>query len=312
VIAIRPFEPNDLEPVVALLKETLAADPMTSEVFQRKVLLDPNFEPAGALVAEENGIVGFALGIMRKLPIENQVPDFDRGWITLIAVAPEKQRQGIGSELLGRMHAYHETGNVKSVWVSPYAPNYFAPGVDVNAYTGAVGFFKKNGFVEAYRPLSMDASLLGLKTPDWVSQKERVLKPDGVKVEQFEPHMTLPLLAFMKKEFPGDWQRYIRESLTAITQGRFRRDQVWVARNGDKVLGFAQHEAERFGPFGVAPSERGRGIGAVLLFKCLEAMRDNGLHNAWFLWTDDKTARLYKEAGFSETRRYVVMKKVLE
>jgi GNAT superfamily N-acetyltransferase len=116
----------------------------------------------------------------------------------------------------------------------------------------------------------------------------------------------------MKAEFPGDWQRYIRETMSKIALGQYSKDQIWTALDGERVLGFAQHEGERFGPFGVAASERGRGIGAVLLFKCLHTMRDKGLHNAWFLWTDDKTARLYAAAGFAETRRYAVMRKVLE
>ena len=309
---IRPFEPPDLEPVVRLLKKTLTADPMTSEIFQRKVLLDPNFRPEGALVAEEDGtVIGFVLGLTRWLPIEDQVPDFDRAWITLMAVEPECQRRGIGTELLSRLEPYFRKRGAKTVWISPYAPNYFSPGIDVNAYPGAVEFFRKNGFTEVYRPLSMDASLLQLRTPQWVEERERQLGAEGVAFESFEPRHILPLLDFMKAEFPGDWQRYIRETMTRIALGQLAPDQVWVAVERGKVLGFAQHEAERFGPFGVSASQRGRGIGAVLLFKCLHTMRDKGLHNAWFLWTDDKVAKLYAEAGFVETRRYVVMKKVL-
>jgi len=309
---IRPFQPADLEPVVALLKRTLVADPMTGAVFQRKVLLDPNFSPEGVLVAEVDGAVaGFVLGLVRKLPIEDQAPDFDRAWITLMAVAPERQRRGLGTELLGRLEPYCKEKGAEAIWVSPYAPNYFSPGIDVNAYPGAVEFFRKNGFTEVYRPLSMDASLLKVRTPDWVQEKERVLAADGVSFGPFEPRHILPLLDFMRSEFPGDWQRYIREAMTGISLGKREPESIWLAIEHGKVIGFAQHEAEHFGPCGVGADQRGRGIGAVLLFKCLYAMRDRGLHNAWLLWTDDKTAKLYREAGFVETRRYVVMRKVL-
>lgn len=304
--------PLDLEPVVALLRKTLASDPITSGVFQRKALLDPNFDPKSALVAVEDGVVvGFVLGITRKIAIEDQPPDFDRAWITLIAVEPSRQRVGIGMELLRQLYPYLIEKGLKSIWVSPYAPNYFTPGVDVNAYPGAVEFFRKNGFAEAYRPLSMDAPLLDINTPEWVFEKERQLVKDGVTVETFKPEYILPLLDFMKAEFPGDWQRYIRETMSRIARGQDCPGHLWVAEEQGKALGFAQHEAERFGPFGVAAEARGRGIGAVLLFKCLHAMRDKGLHNAWFLWTDDKTAKLYQQAGFAESRRYVVMRKAL-
>ncbi|MEN6371947.1 MAG: GNAT family N-acetyltransferase [Armatimonadota bacterium] len=309
---IRPFEPADLEPVVALLKKTLFADPIPGDVFERKVLLDPNFDPNGALVAVEGGEpVGFILGITRKFPIEDQIPDFDRSWITLIAVDPPHQRNGIGMELLRRIEPYLKEKGSANVWVSPYAPNYFTPGVDMNAYPEAVEFFRKNGFTEVYRPLSMDASLPVLRTPEWVSAKEIVLNEEGVLVEPFNPSHILPLLGFVKAEFPGDWQRYVRETMSRIASGKDPSNSLWVAVEKGRVLGFAQHEGERFGPFGVAVKERGRGIGAVLLFKCLHAMRDLGLHGAWFMWTDDKTAKLYQQAGFMESRRYVVMRKAL-
>jgi GNAT superfamily N-acetyltransferase len=309
---VRPFMPSDIDPIVSLLKRTLTADPMTSGIFQRKALLDPNFDHRAALVADDGGVIGFMLVLTRKLPIEDQAPDFDRSWITLMAVEPSRQRQKVGTKLMGTLEAYLKGKGARSIWVSPYAPNYFSPGVDADAYPGAIEFLSKNGYAEVYRPLSMDASLLGLRTPEWVDQKARQLAAEGVRIEQFTPEHILPLLNFMKAEFPGDWQRYIRETMSKIALGQYSKDQIWTALDGERVLGFAQHEGERFGPFGVAASERGRGIGAVLLFKCLHTMRDKGLHNAWFLWTDDKTARLYAAAGFAETRRYAVMRKVLE
>jgi N-acetylglutamate synthase-like GNAT family acetyltransferase len=100
--------------------------------------------------------------------------------------------------------------------------------------------------------------------------------------------------------------------MTKITLGEFRPDNVWIAHESGRVRGYCQHDnAGRFGPFGVSASERGRGIGAVLLFRCLHAMRSKGLHNAWFLWTDDKVAKLYAEAGFRESRRFALLKKRL-
>lgn len=309
---IRPFTPHDIDPVVGLLRASLHADQMTSEIFQRKVILDINFDPEGALLAWDNDkLAGFMLGLTRKFQIENSIPDFDRSWITLAAVDTSYRRQGVGTMLLEKMTEYLKSKEVKSIWISSYAPNYFCPGVDVNAYPEALEFFKKNGFDEIIRPLSMDANLVHLETPEWVKEKEETLTREGVTFETFKPWHILPLLAFMKVHFPGDWQRYIRETMTKITLGRLAPDNVFVAHENGTVLGFCQHEAERFGPFGVDSNQRGRGIGAVLLLQCLHAMRAKGHHNAWFLWTDDKVAKLYSVAGFEETRRYALMRKVL-
>jgi mycothiol synthase len=83
-----------------------------------------------------------------------------------------------------------------------------------------------------------------------------------------------------------------------------------IAHRAGEVLGFSHHDAERFGPIGVATSQRGRGLGHVLMFETLEAQKRAGLHRAWFMWSDDKTAqRLYNVAGFKEMRRFALMRK---
>jgi GNAT superfamily N-acetyltransferase len=190
--------------------------------------------------------------------------------------------------------------------VSSYAPGYFIPGVDVNAYSGALAFLNKHGYAEVYRPLAMETSLWNLVVPPWVREKASALQ-----LRPFEPALTLPLLDFVRHEFPGDWVRVVRETAGRILSGD-SPNRLIAALDGDDIVGFAHHENERFGPIGVAASQRGRGIGQVLMFATLEAQRAAGFRVAWFLWSDDKTAeRIYNGAGFRETRRFALMKKAL-
>jgi len=54
---------------------------------------------------------------------------------------------------------------------------------------------------------------------------------------------------------------------------------AFVAEREGRIVGFAAYECTRrgyFGPTGVQPDERGRGIGGALLFRCLESMREMG------------------------------------
>jgi GNAT superfamily N-acetyltransferase len=312
-LEIRSYQPADIWEVLPLLNRCLTEDPITSETFQRKVLLDQNFSPRGTLVARADGrIVGFALGMVRSYKIEDSAPDFDRSWITLLAVDEAYRKQGIATQLVQKLEAYFKENKCASTWVASYAPNYFIPGVDVAAYPEALEFFKKMGWTEVYRPLAMDADLVHLETPKWVLDKEKKLVEEGVAVETYRPELIQPLMDFMLAEFPGDWQRFARDAMTRITTGEYHPTNLWIAHARGKVLGFVQHDNVcRFGPFGVAGKERGRGIGAVLLLKVMHAMRGQGMHNAWFLWTDDKVAELYAAAGFVETRRFAVLKKAL-
>lgn len=311
---IRSYQPEDFREVLSLLDRCLTEDPINSEYFQRKVLLDQNYDPRGTLVACADGrIVGFVLGLVRRHKIEDSAPDFDRSWITILAVDEDYRRQGIATRLVQAVEAYFfKDSKCSATWVASYAPNYFIPGVDVAAYPEALEFFKKAGWKEVYRPLAMDADLVHLKTPEWVLGKEKKLIEDGVVFETYRPELIQPLMDFMLAEFPGDWQRYARDAMLRITTGEYQPSNLWIAHLRGKVLGFVQHDNVcRFGPFGVAVNERGRGLGAVLLLKVMHVMRGKGMHNAWFLWTGDDVAKLYAAAGFVETRRFAVLKKQL-
>jgi mycothiol synthase len=309
---VSPFTPSDLSGVLRLLSKAMPEDPISEARFTRQVLLDASFRPAGALVAREGEeVVGFCLSVARQVPLENAPSDAERGYVTLLAVDPEWRRRGIGTALLAGCEGYLQEQGRTLVMVSPYAPGYFIPGVDVSAYAGALAFFQARGYQEVYRPVAMEAPLWGWSPPDWLPATEATLAEAGVRFECFRSELALPLLEFALREFPGDWVRVVRETAARITQ-REPPDRLIAALEGEEVVGFVHHENERFGPIGVAKSQRGRGLGHALMFRCLEAIRGKGFRVAWFLWSDDTTAkRLYHAAGFREVRRFALLRKEL-
>ncbi len=312
-VVIRPFEPADLPGVAALLGDAMPADPISESRFTRQVLLDPNFKTQGAPVAVRGGtIVGFGLAIARQQPLENAPPDADRGYITLLAVAPAKQRQGIGAQLLAFAESYLTAQARTTVMVSSYAPGYFIPGVDVNAYAGALQFLKKHGYAEVYRPLAMETSLWNWSIPAWVRERREQLAAEGTIIAPCTPATALPRRDIAPAEYPRDRVRVVREAMTRIVAHGDSPTRLLVASDRGSVVGFSHFDNERFGPIGVASSQRGRGVGQVLMFATLQAQREAGFRTAWFLWSDDKTAaRIYNGAGFEETRRFALMKKTL-
>jgi GNAT superfamily N-acetyltransferase len=309
-IAARPFAPGDMPGVLRVLAQAMPADPISENRFTRQVLLDPNFRAEGAIVAECGGdVAGFCLALARQVPLENAPSDAERGYITLLAVQPSDQRQGVGSRLIEAAESYLRAQNRSLVMIASYAPNYFIPGVDVDVYSGALSFLKRHGYAEVYRPLAMQTSLWNWSAPQWIEEKGAVLMQEGVTVEPYDPRWTLPLLSFTAAEFPGDWVRVVREAMTRITLGDSPQRLI-IAHEAGRVLGFSHYDNERFGPIGVSAGQRGRGIGQVLMCRTLQAQREAGLRVAWFLWSDDKTAaRIYSGVGFSEVRRFALMKK---
>ncbi|MGB7159046.1 MAG: GNAT family N-acetyltransferase [Tepidisphaeraceae bacterium] len=310
---IRPFRQDDLPGVLRVLAQAMHADAIPESRFVRQVLLDHNFRADGAPVALRDGqTIGFCLALARQTPLENAPPDADLGYVTLIGVLPNEQRRGIGSQLLASVETYLRGQGRQLVMVSSYAPGYFIPGVDVNAYATALPFFAKHGYAEVYRPLAMQTSLWELHQPEWVGEKACKLAGQGVNVAPFAPAMTLPLLEFARQEFPGDWVRVVREAIGRIVAQGDPASRLIVAMEDETVVGFSHYENERFGPIGVAASQRGRGLGQVLMYRTLFAQRDAGFRAAWFLWSDDKTAaRLYNGAGFKEVRRFALLRKEL-
>ena len=49
--------------------------------------------------------------------------------------------------------------------ISPYTPNYFIPGVDVEAYGEALAFLAAEGWQRVSSPISMAADLSGFRSP---------------------------------------------------------------------------------------------------------------------------------------------------
>ena len=174
--SLQGIQPSDLSGVLNILGQAMPVDPISESRFVRQVLLDPNFRADGAPVAKVNGeVAGFCLSIARQVPLENAPSDADRGYITLFAVAPKFQRQGIGSQLLAHAESYLRSQNRKLCMISPYAPGYFSCGVDVKAYAGAVSFFAKHGYAEVYRPIAMEIALWDFAIPEWVQKKHEAL-----------------------------------------------------------------------------------------------------------------------------------------
>lgn len=306
-VNIRPYRPADEPAVLAIWNECLYRDMVAPDRYRNMVTLDPNVAD-GYLVAEEGGqVVGFLLGLVRRVPMEGLGLQEDRGWITAMAVRPDRQRQGIGSRLLAASLDWFRAQGRRLVQVSPYVPNYFMPGPDIDAYPGGVRLLEKYGFARVGEAAAMSVKLYDLRTPPEVRELEARLAAEGVRVEYLTEGRVGALMAFLAQNFPGDWHLLIRSRILR----RDPLDEIQVAVHGDQVVGFSQFEGERFGPFGVAGAYRGKRIGTLLFYKAVERMKGKLRRHLWLAWTGGDAQRFYERQGLTVDRRHWLMAKEL-
>jgi len=314
-IAYRHYMPGDEEQLIELWNRCLSKDPVTPLRFRKLVLLDPNFDPQGMRVAvADNRIIGCVYAVRRLLPMLGTDLEPDKGWIPFFFVEPNYRGMGIASRLMDAAQAFLRADKRRQMLFSAYAPHYIVPGIDRTAYPSGAAFLDRQGFGKLYTSVAMDYSLVDLTIPDDVIQLKEERIREGYSFSSATDSDLYELIQFAANEFNPDWGRAIREGLLQ----HLTMPQIVIARYHRKLVGFCLHGGyegirERFGPFGVDPGQRGKGIGKILLYECMHLMRAQGLHNAWFLWTSERSpaGQLYKKAGFATTRSFDIVSKSL-
>ena len=311
---IRSFQGKDESELLDVWQRAMSSDRISDSLFRSQVLLDPNFHPDYLPVAVEDGrVVGFILCLARRVPYFLQGMDPAEAWITAFGVHPDYRGRGIGSALFTHIiDKLREEGRT-NVDISPYVPNYFVPGIDTQAYPDTIRYLQERvGFRTLYQAISMGADLSGFQIPAEIQARiDRSEAEDGLTIRPIEAADIPDLMPFLVEHFGWDWFRHAQSYLLEYFGDSPHRIAFLIARDKGEVVGFCQQRNERYGPFGVRPDCRNRGIGRMLLFKCLEQMSAKHVFFAYFLWTDEDAARLYSLAGFERRREFAVMRKDL-
>jgi GNAT superfamily N-acetyltransferase len=108
--------------------------------------------------------------------------------------------------------------------------------------------------------------------PDAHAAYQRVLQA-GITLRPALAPEKHKVIAWIRKQFSEAW--------ASEAEVAFSRQPVscFIAIRSGQIVGFACHDAtcpNFFGPTGVEPGSRKSGIGAALLFACLEAMKAQG------------------------------------
>ncbi len=296
--------------VIDLWCRVLPEHPVDRRAFVKNVLLDMNFEPEGFLVAEEDGkLRGFAWAIVRKYPIDVGAPcEEDKAYLNVLAIEREADiNGGLGAELVKAAEEYIYSHGNKKIMVSGYSPNYFYPGVNTR-YKEYIKLYEGLGYTEQKRNYSIGIDLLNFSYNVELEALRAKREEEGFIFTELKGEYIPSLLASTLPSWRHRHRRLLNETMD------YRKFRLIVKDGeviGSAVFGDPYSSDERFGPYGINEKYRGLGLGKILLYDTLMAMKRYGLRHAWAQSTPTGGAAfgIYEKFGFVKTDEFITYAK---
>jgi GNAT superfamily N-acetyltransferase len=264
-ITIRAATEADLGALYTLARDALHLDTFSPSLLSEKLFSRPraNEMQWRAYLAERAGqAVGFMQSVMR--------PAARRAWMGLFAVQSDARRQDVATALFQRVRQDWPP-DAEPVEVLAIPANYFAPGLDPR-YTAALAFLERAGFERFRDCVNLRAALD--RRWDTRAAVEQLAR-GGVEVRRATPADAAALDRFFAANFGEDWRF---EAGLALANDP---PALHLALEGGAIIAFSAHSTQNrewgfFGPMGTTDAARGRGVGRVLLWECLNDLRDAG------------------------------------
>lgn len=199
---------------------------------------------------------------------------------------------------------------VVTVNVAGLPPNYTAPGIDPR-YTDAYVFLERRGYKRTGQAFNMSCDL---RRSDWdTREEEERLRSAGIIVRRAGRDDQEAAFAFLRAHFAG----WLREVAACYLREPIGLHIALDATAGEPmpIAGFAAHDGNNpgmawFGPMGTDPAYRGRGIGRVLLRRCLADQRAEGHTHSIIPWVGPLSF-YWQHCGAVVSRIYWQMEKKL-
>lgn len=318
VIELIPYRSDWSNEVLAIWQAAFGATyPIPAALFEANTASDPSFRRSDLLVAHQGDRpVGFLL----TKRFRDVFPTCERyanvGYLALMAILPDFQRQGVGRALLEMgERQLREEGAQKVVLGGSF--HHFFPGLPESA-AAARRFFAKHGYSlgqdvwDVRRRLSDDFTL-----PD----VDLSVTPQ-LQIRPYLEGEAPALMSFLQETFPGRWARDVafhleRGGALSDVMGLFQAD----APQGFALLsppgspgalrwtGFNPQMAA-LGPIGISPALKGKGLGMALLVRGIAALKARGSDDMVIDWTD--LLDFYGKCGFKPWLRYTLAHKDLK
>lgn len=271
---IREIKYSDLRDITELCGSSMPRDPLTNSLLRQKIFDDNDFSNDLTLLAFSSGkLIGFIMAVIRQRENGNQ------GYIKLLATHPQYRRNGLARELYTRIENKFIENQIKSIRLFESWPNYYMPGLDP-FYTEAICFFERMG----YKKIG-DTSNLSVELSDKnfsTDSEELEIKLGGINIRRAVSGDFDSTLNWIDKNFNA-WRGEVEAAFNNSPIS------IHLALRNNEIIAFSAYDTNNiglgwFGPMGTTEAARGKGVGGILLKRCIADMQEIGYNKAIIPW----------------------------
>ena len=326
---IRAFRPEDLAGIVSLWNGCAARGevlyrPLTAAYFETKFINQPGTAIFAA--CEGDALCGFLAGCKMTAFLPGQTEENTPAYLSVVMVAPQHRRRGVGSALLAAFEAHFAAMGKKAFavtstcpinldWVIPGTPGHEhnnMPGMDEECMGFA--FLKNRGYAVAVREVAMYLNLAGYEKKPEVEARRAALKAQGIMAGLYDVEQQAEFDGMCDRVGSEYWRQVLREELA-----KEKPRPVLAAVCDGHIVGFTgpvdRQENGRGWFTGICtdPLYEKRGIASVLFNDLMgEFIRVGAAYSTLFTGTQNHAQRLYLKTGFRPARQFAIMHKILE
>jgi predicted N-acetyltransferase YhbS len=272
-VELEPLRPDQAEEVFDYWQRAHPLHPLELWMLKERLFGPPPADPALLLAARGAGheLVGLVAAV-------NSWRTEGIGDVRWLGALPGPDWETVLRRLLDEVTLRLTVKGAREIHLFATPPYYLRPGVDTRE-TGLITVLQEMGWAHSATYFNMTCALAA-----WSSPGEGVMfgDVDGYRVRRADPGEREALRGLIEREWTVTWRDATMLGLGHEPVG------VFVAEKGGELVGFSAYEVDQclgsFGPAGVAPAHRGHGLGARLLWGCLDDLQKKGRKECQIGW----------------------------
>jgi len=261
-VGLEPLRPDQAEEVLHYWRRAHPLHPLELWMLKERLFGPPPADPDLLLAARGAGdeLVGLAAGVA---PCHKG----GVGDVRWLGALPGPDWETVLRRLSDELSLRLTARGAREIHLFATPPHYLRPGVDTRE-TRLIATLQEMGWGHSATYFNMTCDL-----DSWSSPGEAAIfgDVDGYRVRRGHLGEGEALRELIEREWTVTWRDAATLGLGHEPVG------VFVAEKEGELVGFSAYEVDQcvgsFGPTGVAPAHRGHGLGARLLWSCLDDLQ---------------------------------------